>query len=371
MATLAADRRLHRARRVALASLAVGASGSLLVPGWVVLREGHQVPLALAGVLMFAAGHATALHAALTPWLTGQTRSRRLWWYAGAAALSVPLVGVPAGPGAWAWIGASIIGTAPLLGHRVAALLTTLAPLAVAAGLGWWRHDVAGPVLLTAGVGAAVALISWLQLWFWDLLLELSQGRAAQAALAATEERLRFARDVHDLLGHNLTAIALKAELAARLAPVDATRAGREAADIQRLAAGALTDVRAAVTGYRAVDLDGHLADIGRLLDSCGIRCTVTTHGTVPAEPAAQFAAVVREATTNVLRHSRATWCTIDIQAGPDGSILTIANDGAAKPPAADPGGHGLRGMAERLAGVGGTLTHRHDGDRFELRATA
>ncbi|WP_327008873.1 histidine kinase [Dactylosporangium sp. NBC_01737] len=277
-----------------------------------------------------------------------------------------------------------IAGTAPLLGHRGAALLATLGPLIVAGGLGWWHtHDPVPPVLLTAAVGAGIALMSWLQLWFWDLIVELDQGRAAQASLAATEERLRFARDVHDLLGHSLTVIALKAELAARLAAVDPARAGQEAAEVQRLAAGALTDVHEAVHGYRAVDLAAHLADIGRLLRSCGVACTVTTRGTVPADPAAQLAAVLREATTNVLRHSRATWCTIDIEAGPSGATLTVTNDGAgphaggAEPESAggtgpeSAGGSGLRGLAERLAGVGGTLTHRRDGDRFELRATA
>ncbi|MEV4513129.1 histidine kinase [Dactylosporangium sp. NPDC049525] len=381
MAMLATDRRLRRARLVALASLATGVGGSLLAPGWLVLREGHLVPVALAGVLAFAAGHAAAVHAALTPWLPESTRSRRLLWYLVTAALSVPLVGVPAGAGAWAWIGASIVGTAPLLGHRGAALLATLGPLVAAGGLGWWHaHDPAGPVLLTAAVGAAIALTSWLQLWFWGLLVELDQGRAAQASLAATEERLRFARDVHDLLGHSLTVIALKAELAARLAPVDAGRAGQEAAEAQRLAAGAITDVHRAVHGYRAVDLAEHLADISRLLRSCGIACTVTTRGTVPPDPAAQLAAVLREATTNVLRHSHATWCTIDIDAGPSGAALTVTNDGAGpyhssagaqETPDTHGGGYGLRGLAERLAGAGGTLTHRHDGDRFELRATA
>lgn len=369
MAVLVADRRLRRARLVALATLAMNVCGSLLAPGWLVLREGHLIPVALAGVLAFAAGHAVAMHAALTPWLPEATRRRRLHWYLGSAALSVPLVGVPAGPGAWAWIGASIIGTAPLLGHRGAALLATLGPLAVAAGLGWWRHDVTGPVLLTAAVGGAVASISWLHLWYWDLLLELDQGRAAQASLAATEERLRFARDVHDLLGHSLTVIALKAELAERLAPVDAVRAAREAADVRRLAAGALTDVREAVRGYRSVDLDEHLADVGRVLRSSGVRCTITSHGTVPPEPAAQFAAVLREAATNVLRHSRATWCTIDVDAGPSGVTLTVTNDGVASSVTA--GGHGLRGLTERLTGIGGTLTHTIDGDRFLLRATA
>ncbi|GAB3935913.1 hypothetical protein GCM10027614_11570 [Micromonospora vulcania] len=115
-----------------------------------------------------------------------------------------------------------------------------------------------------------VAAVNGFQVWFWDLLLEARQGQAARARLAAAEERLRFARDVHDVLGHSLTVIALKAELAARLAPVDPERAGREATEVQRLASSALDEVRATVHGYRAVDLGEQLTAVAGVLRSCG-----------------------------------------------------------------------------------------------------
>ena len=135
-----------------------------------------------------------------------------------------------------------------------------------------------------AGSGLGIAAVNGFQVWFWDLLVEARQGQAARARLAAAEERLRFARDVHDLLGHDLTVIALKAELAARLAPVDPARAGREAAEVQRLAASALHRVREAVHGYRAVDLAEQLAAVAEVLRSCGVRCTsLPPPGDLPA----------------------------------------------------------------------------------------
>jgi two-component system sensor histidine kinase DesK len=101
----------------------------------------------------------------------------------------------------------------------------TVATLAVAVGVAWWTGgSVVRYALITASIGLSVAAMSGLPAWLWDLLTQAQAGRAAQARLATTQERLRFARDVHDLLGHNLSVIALKAELAARLAPVDAER---------------------------------------------------------------------------------------------------------------------------------------------------
>jgi two-component system sensor histidine kinase DesK len=197
--------------------------------------------------------------------------------------------------------------------------------------------------------------------WFWDLLVQVDRGRAAQARLAATEERLRFARDVHDLLGHNLTVIALKAELASRL--TDAGQARHEAAQVQRLAAAALAELREVVHGYRAVDLREQLAAIEQTLVSSGVRCVVTAPaGELPPAVAVPLAAVLREAGTNLLRHSRAAWCTIDVARDGDEVRMTVVNDGALGGDA-DRHSTGLLGLAERLAESGGTLrTESHDG---------
>lgn len=167
--------------------------------------------------------------------------------------------------------GAALIGMTPLLVRWRAALAVAVGVLAVAVAVAWWTGgSVPRHLAVTGGIGAAVAAVNGFQVWFWDLLVEARQGQAAQAWLAAAEERLRFARDVHDVLGHHLTVIALKAELASRLAPVDPERAGREAAEVQRLAASALSEVRETVHGYRAVDLDEQLTAVVGVLRSCG-----------------------------------------------------------------------------------------------------
>lgn len=370
-----ADRRLRRARVVALVSLATSLWSSLVLPGIGLLREASRlwIWLGAVGILAFAAAHSGALYAAVTPWLTDAARRRLLAGFIAAAVLSVPLVG-PVGAGlwaTWAWLGVSIIGAAPLLGHRRAAVLATAAVLAAAAGVAWRTGgSVAAYILIAGGVGAMIAAVNWLQVWFWELLVLARQGQAAQAQLAATEERLRFARDVHDLLGHNLSIIALKAELAARLAPVDAERAGQEAAEVQRLAAAALTDIREAVHGYRAVDLPNQLTAVEHVLRSCGVRCTIVPPGgELPAEVATQLAAVLREASTNVLRHSRATWCRIDIGRDGDQVRMTVTNDGATGT-GPDRHSHGLHGLAERLTAAGGALSVRNDDGVFTLEAT-
>ncbi|TWJ29291.1 two-component system sensor histidine kinase DesK [Micromonospora sagamiensis] len=264
-----------------------------------------------------------------------------------------------------------MVGTVPLLGPVRALLPVTAGALLVTVTVaGATGGSVVRHLAVTGGVGLGIAAVNGLQFWFWDLLLRAREGQEARARLAATEERLRFARDVHDVLGHALTVIALKAELAARLAPVDAERAGREADEVRRLAAAALDEVRDAVHGYRRVDLADQAAAVGQVLRSCGVRSTVLLpDGALPAGTAAQFAAVLREASTNVLRHSRAGWCRIEISVEDEVARMTVANDGA---PAVGPDdrSHGLDGLSERLAAVGGVLAVRHDGDVFTVEAT-
>ncbi|MEU1363516.1 histidine kinase [Micromonospora zamorensis] len=369
-----ADRRLHRARRATLLSLATGVWSSVLLPAVGLTREpsAGRVALGAVGILIFAATQTAVLYAAVTPWLAQRWRRRAQLGLVVVAALTVPLV-APVAAGAWptwAWIGASLVGMAPLLVRLPGALAVTAGALLVSAAVAWWTGGSVGRSLaVTGGIGVGVAAVNWFQVWFWDLLVEARQGQAAQARLVAAEERLRFARDVHDLLGHSLTVIALKAELAARLAPVDPERAGREAAEVQRLAASALTEVRESVHGYRAVDLGEQLAAVADVLRSCGVRCTVPPHVDLPQPAATELAAVLREAGTNVLRHSRAEWCRIHFDRDENGARMTIANDGA-DDSGPDEHSHGLRGLADRLAAVGGELRVRREDRVFTLEAT-
>ncbi|MEU7172499.1 MULTISPECIES: sensor histidine kinase [Micromonospora] len=371
-----ADHRLRRARRVTLLSLATNVWTTVLLPVVGLTREPDPVRVALgaAGLLAFTAAQIAVLHAAVTPWLPLPARRRRHAALTVAALLSLPLLG-PVAAGSWptwAWLGASLVGMVPLLFRPVVAAVAAAGVLAVSAAVTW---STGGPVptalLVTGAVGAGIAALTWVQVWFWDLLVEARQGQAAQARLAAAEERLRFARDVHDLLGHDLTVIALKAELAERLAPRDAGRAAREAAEARRLAGSALTRVRAAVHGYRAVDLVEQAAAVGEVLRSSGVRTTVVPpDGEVPAPIAADLAAVLREAGTNVLRHSRAGWCRIEITRTDGVVTLTVRNDGVRDDGGPDRLSGGLRGLADRLAPAGGRVrAHAADGV-FSLVAT-
>ncbi|MBB6349298.1 sensor histidine kinase [Nonomuraea muscovyensis] len=221
-------------------------------------------------------------------------------------------------------------------------------------------------VLVTEAVTAAVTAVAmWLWRWLWWTIRDAHDSKEAKARLAVSEERLRFARDLHDLLGHSLSVITLKSELAAKLATKDAGRAAREMADVRRLVADSLAEVRQAVDGYQALDLEAELAGVRAALEAAGTRCTIEARAG-DLSPAARvlLAWVVREGGTNVLKHSAATRCAITI----DGGVLEMRNDGV-RGPAAGPGS-GLRGLAERMTTAGGSLTATGmpDGE-FVLRA--
>lgn len=179
---------------------------------------------------------------------------------------------------------------------------------------------------------------------------ELVAMRAEVVRLAAESERNRIARDLHDVLGHSLTTITLKAGLAARLADRDPAQATREIAEVEQLARQALADVRATVDGYRDVTLAGELATSREVLRSAGIAADLP-HSTEPVRPELQslFGWVLREAVTNVVRHSRATSCSATW--GP--SWIEVVDNGVAAGTAA---GNGLQGMQERVDAWGGTL---------------
>jgi two-component system, NarL family, sensor histidine kinase DesK len=374
----APDPRLGRARAAVLLSLAVSVASTVIWPGIAVIRVETRPlwqVLGTAGIAAVAITQAAALYAAATPALAGRALRRCVTAFLVAALVSVPLVAPvgshgPDGWSTWAWIGAAVIGSAPLLLQRGAAASTVVLAIVLSAAIGAWTGGSPGAyVLIAAGIGLSLLAVHGLPVVLWRLLLEARDGRDARARLAATEERLRFARDVHDLLGHHLSVIALKAELAERIAPVDAERAAREAGEVRALAAAALAEMREVVHGYRAVDLDAQLEAVARVLRSSGVRCTVSGRaGTLPAAVAAGLAATVREAGTNVLRHSTARWCTIEVMRGADEVRLSVANDGAGE---VRPDAHssGLQGLSDRLAESGGRLRTTAEAGVFTLEA--
>jgi len=248
---------------------------------------------------------------------------------------------------------------ARLPGRQSAGAVTALALVTIAAG--WIAHAgvslVAPTLVLVVFVG--VIVISLVQVAATNRALRAA--RAEIARLAVNEERLRFARDLHDLLGHNLSHIALKSEVAEALvltAPDHAIAAMREVAGVARTA---LQEVRATVSGYRQPTLAGELRGAGEILASAGIayRCE---GGNVTLPPAAEAALAwtVREGVTNVIRHSRATHCMVRVNQTEYCAGVEIVNDGREAADTVSPsssrggGGNGLAGIRERVSAVGG-----------------
>ncbi|MGJ6962417.1 sensor histidine kinase [Streptosporangium sp. G11] len=289
------------------------------------------------------------------------------------------------GPWSWGLLGPAWASGAVLVLNRSAAIVTTAAAIAVGlllappgAGSGPWGAEVFAipyeesslPTLgAYLGMAAGASWANRFQLWFWRVVTAAEEGREAQARLAVTEERLRFSRDLHDLVGHSLSAIAVKSEVAAKLSGVDAARAAGEMDEVRALARQALREIRTAVRGYRTVDLDAELRAMTAVLEAGGIRCTLETpRDQVPEGTATLLAWVVREGTTNVLRHSSATGCRITITLREGGVVLEMTNDGVTG--VAGRGGTGLIGLSERVAAIGGTITAGPGGPgEFRLRA--
>ncbi|EPH41658.1 hypothetical protein STRAU_5258 [Streptomyces aurantiacus JA 4570] len=213
--------------------------------------------------------------------------------------------------------------------------------------------------LLTARCGA----------WSLSVMWEADRAREVEARLAVAEERLRFGRDLHDVMGRNLAVIALKSELSVQLARRGRPEAVEQMIEVQRIAQESQREIREVVRGYRDIDLGVELVGAQGVLEAAGIACRVT--GAPDGLPdAAQSALgwVVREGTTNVLRHGDARSCAIELSVAEGRTTLIIENDGVPDA-AAGPGGSGLTGLRERLTEVGGTLEHHSAEGRFRLTA--
>jgi two-component system, NarL family, sensor histidine kinase DesK len=178
----------------------------------------------------------------------------------------------------------------------------------------------------------------------------LAEARAEVARLAAENERIRIARDLHDLLGHSLTTITVKAGLARRLGSADPGRAVEQIAEVEELSRQALADVRAAVSTYRDVTLIGELARGRELLRASGIAADLPT-GTDVVDPGHSelLGWALREGFTNVVRHAHATTCAVRLC--PDGVEITDDGVGSTAPP-----GNGLSGLRERVLAAGGSV---------------
>jgi two-component system, NarL family, sensor histidine kinase DesK len=194
---------------------------------------------------------------------------------------------------------------------------------------------------------------------------DLRRARDEVERLAKLAERERIARDVHDLLGHSLSVVVLKAELARKLVASDPARAAAEMADVERTAREGLAQVRAAVTGYRAVGLMAEIQRVRRTLSEANLAVDVDAPTALDLSPAQEtaLAMALREAVTNVIRHAAATTVHIRLKTADGQVLLEVEDDGRG---GESPFGHGLTGMRERIATLGGGLVrHSERGTRL------
>ena len=250
---------------------------------------------------------------------------------------------------------------------RIAVMLIAIASVAFG-GLDLIRGtstlQATGDVINDALVGA-VGIVGRLMV---EANQQLSLAREQIARLAVGEERLRFARDLHDLLGHSLSVIALKSELAGRLVKQSPGLAEHEVKDIENVARDALREVREAVAGYRQPTLAAELAGAREALTAAGIECRIEGEheGLAPAVEAV-LAWTVREGATNVVRHSQAKRCSIRISQHDGQASVEVTDDGRGGTPQR---GSGLHGLDERVRERGGTLRAEplaHEGFRLSV----
>ncbi|MFF1336888.1 sensor histidine kinase [Streptomyces sp. NPDC058290] len=225
---------------------------------------------------------------------------------------------------------------------------TALAGAISAGEEGWVTLGIVYGTLLSGMVTASILALS-------ETVKELRDTRQELARAAVDQERLRFSRDLHDLLGHTLSVIVVKSEAARRIAPRDMDAALAQVADIESVGRQALTEIREAVTGYREASLAAELDRARGALTAAGIEPVVRQSGPpLPPQAAALLGWVVREAATNAIRHSGATSCEIEVRSFAERVSLVITDDGNGV--GSTPPGSGLTGLTERLAAAGGTL---------------
>jgi two-component system sensor histidine kinase DesK len=263
----------------------------------------------------------------------------------------------------WLFVGVSGVVGIVLQTYSAFAAIVGLTLLTLTIGVGIsggiartdWLH-ILPLVLLVRGLGLDMIGIARLA----DALRELHAAQGELARQAVIEERLRLARDLHDLLGHTLSLITLKSELARRLLEKEPARAAQEIHEIEREARQALREVREAVAGYRQPTLRSELAGAQQMLEAAGITCIVE-HTADVLSPVVDtvLAWTVREGVTNVIRHSRARLCTIRVRKG-DGKVWAeVINDGYREKEREMTHarlGSGLSGLSERVAAHDGHI---------------
>ena len=264
--------------------------------------------------------------------------------------------------GLWTYVGVLVaMAVMPLRLTWTVLFLLGAASLLAGVALDGWNEDILWIPAILISISAMMAA-------FARNIAAMNELRATRdhlAVLAVERERSRVARDLHDILGHSLTVITVKSELAGALVDVDPDRARAEIREVEALARGALVDVRATVAGFRGVSVSGELAGARAALSAAGVEADLPgSIETVPAESRELAGWVIREGVTNVIRHAGAHRCRIRI----DGGRVCIDDDGVG-PDAATGTGTGLLGLRERVEAAGGRMSiGRSDLGGFSLK---
>jgi two-component system sensor histidine kinase DesK len=323
-----------------------------------------RLGLGLSTLVVFATGYTWLMWPHPASWAASarsQSRGALLVW----GLLAALALGSSLGGGlAWLWL---FIGVAACAGVLLpqrpafgAVMLLTLLPLAIAVGTAGGVVGVDWPwlvalTLLVRGLGLDMIGVARLG----SAIRELHATRRELARLQVEEERLRLARDLHDLLGQALSMITLKSELARQLVQEDPARCAQELTEIEAVGRQTLREVREAVAGYRQPRLESELDGARQLLDAAGIAYQIDPPApSLPPEIAALLAWTVREGVTNVIRHSQAHICHIRLSQRNGTAEVEVLNDGGrrARVPGAGRRGVGLAGLRERVAALDGRL---------------
>ncbi|MFD0368575.1 sensor histidine kinase [Streptomyces sp. NPDC127114] len=351
-----------------------GPSGLSLLP-WLLMGLGAlshlvsgEAPNPWIGVLGLLAFNALYIAIVLRAFDKHRRETAATWWL--LASLGVLTFALAIGYGREWLLLFPLLGLAVGAIVRGAVLLRLIVfPLVLAVAAvtfwrdGWDSFGIVYGTFISVMVTAAILTLN-------STVLELRATQEELARTAVEKERLRFSRDLHDLLGHTLSVVVVKAEAARRLAPRDLEAALAQLADIETVGRQALTEIREAVTGYREASLTTELDRARDALSSAGIEPVVRQSGP-PLEPQTEalLSWVVRESATNAVRHSGATRCEIEVGGGPERVRVTVTDDGRGVPAGSTPGS-GLRGLRERVAAAGGTLVSG-PGPRGGYRVTA
>jgi two-component system, NarL family, sensor histidine kinase DesK len=306
------------------------------------LSRGSEI-VAAAGLAAFATLYLRLFW--ILPWISSERRVEGSALLAAIATLAIMLA-IAFGDD---WLGLLIY-----LSVAVALALPTGSALAGIAAVTAIAVAITGEIDVAVQVVAfGVILVAVRRLM--ELVGELESARAQVAELAVSEERLRLSRDMHDLLGHNLSLIALKSQLARKLLGRDPTAAESEVRDIESVARTSLQEARTAVRGLRSASLASELDRAKEALEAAGIEASVRTAGPLPAGVETLLGFAAREGATNVIRHSRARRCEIAVRRTAEAAEVEVRDDGVGAASGAGEGS-GLLGLSERMVEAGGKL---------------